>query len=299
MGDRLKGRAAVVTGAGRGMGRAIALAMAQEGAGVVVNDLGCALDGSGASKSPADEVVAEIRKKGGTAVASYDSVATTEGGASIIKAATDSFGKIDILVNVAGIQRPRLFFEMTAEEWDAVLKVNLYGVFNCTRPAAALMWRQKSGRIINTASIAGIGVWSAAIRVSYSSSKEGIIGFTRAMAIALGGRGITCNAIRPTAATRMTQQPDLEHELRRQIIEAGLEAPAPPGGETPDAGDVAPLVVWLCTDAAAGVNGCDFRVVGGHIGLYSKPTEIKSIDREGCWTLEELDGLMPSLTSSR
>ncbi|MBI4333472.1 MAG: SDR family oxidoreductase [Chloroflexi bacterium] len=240
--------------------------------------------------------MAEIKKQGGAAVPNYDTVATAEGGKNIIKAATDNFGKIDILLNIAGIVRRQLIFDMTPEDWDAVIKVNLYGIFNCTRPAATLMWQQRSGRIINTASPAGLGTWNGAIYTSYAAAKEGVAGFTRALAIALGGRGVTCNAIRPGASTRFTVQPKEEEELRRMMLAAGVEAPPRPsdlrhGAQHPE--DVVPLVVWLCTDAAANVNGCDFRVAGGHIGLYSKPAEVKCIDKDGRWTLDELDKLVP------
>jgi len=299
MGDRLKDRVAVVTGAGGGIGRGVAIALAEEGAKVVVNDLGGAADGTGASASPADEVVATIKAKGGEAIANYDSVATVEGGSNIIQTAVDKFGKIDILINNAGILRDRMLFNMSAEEWDAVIKVHLYGHYNCTKPAAALMRQQKSGRIVNMSSSSGLG---NAGQANYAAAKEGIVGFTRSVARDLGKYGVTCNAIRPGAATRLTQSPEMEEARRRRAerAAAGQEAarPTPPrpaagsgGGADPD--DVAPFVVWLCTDAAANVNGHDFSVRGGHVGLYSQPTEIKVIDKEGRWTLDELDRLAP------
>ena len=299
MGDRLKDRVAVVTGSGGGIGRGIALALAEEGAKVVVNDLGGAADGTGASTSPADAVVAEIKAKGGEAVANYDSVATVEGGNNIIQTAVDKFGKIDILVNNAGILRDRMVFNMAPEEWDAVLKVHLYGHFNCTKPAAILMRQQRSGRIVNMSSSSGLG---NAGQANYAAAKEGIVGFTRTVARDLGRYGVTCNAIRPGAATRLTQSPEMEEARKRRIerAAAGQEAarPTPPrpaagGGGGADPDDVAPFVVWLCTDAAANVNGHDFSARGGHIGLYSQPTEIKVIDKEGRWTLDELDRLAP------
>lgn len=148
MGERLKGKVAVVTGAGRGIGRCIALALAAEGAKVVVNDLGGEVGGAGSSSSPAEEVVAEIKCAGGEAVANFDTVTTPEGGENIIKTATERFGKIDVLVNNAGVLRDRMIWNMAPEEWDTVIKVHLYGTFNCTRPASALMREQRSGRII-------------------------------------------------------------------------------------------------------------------------------------------------------
>jgi NAD(P)-dependent dehydrogenase (short-subunit alcohol dehydrogenase family) len=297
MADRLKGKVAVVTGAGRGIGRGISLLLAEEGAKVVVNDLGGANDGTGASTSPADEVVTEIKKNGGEAVANYDSVATVEGGENIIKMAVDNFGKIDILVNNAGILRDRMAFNMTPEEWDAVLKVHLYGHYNCTKPALVLMRQQRSGRVVNMSSSSGLGNSGQA---NYAAAKEGIIGFTRTVALDMGRYGVTCNAIRPGAATRLTLTDEVM-KARQLRAERGMAGGGrEPSQNTPDMGiasrdpdDIAPFVVWLCTDAAADVNGRDFAVAGGHVALYSLPTEIKSIDKDGRWTLDELDRLVP------
>jgi len=302
MGDRLKGKVAVVTGAGRGIGRGIALLMAEEGAKVVVNDLGGAGDGSGASTSPADEVVAEIKKAGGEAVASYNSVATVGGGENIIKTAIDNFGKIDILVNNAGILRDRMIFNMSPEEWEAVMKVHLYGHYNCTKPASVLMRQQRSGRIINMSSSSGLGNSGQA---NYSAAKEGIVGFTRTVARDMGRYGVTCNAIRPGAATRLTLTDELI-EARKIRAEKGVAAPGAqePGaaeaidvGALPEPEDIAPFAVWLCTDAASDVNGYDFAVRGGHVALYSQPVEIKSIDKAGRWALDELDRAAPGLVA--
>ena len=221
MGDRLKGKVAVVTGAGRGLGRCHALALAAEGAKVVINDLGGAVDGTGADKSPADEVVAEIKKMGGEAVANYDSVATMEGGEKIIKAAIDNFGRLDILVNNAGVLRDRMIFNMTEEEWDTVISVHLKGHFACTKHACIIFRQQRSGRIINTSSEAGLGNMGQA---NYSAAKEGIVGFTRTVARDMGRYGVTCNAIRPRAATRMTVTPELQAAWEKRA-KMGLAGP--------------------------------------------------------------------------
>lgn len=293
MAKRLEGKVAVVTGAGRGIGRGEALALAAEGAKVVVNDLGGAGDGTGTSKTPAEEVVQEIKKLGREAVANYDSVATPEGGENIIKAAIDNFGRIDILVNNAGILRDRMIFNMSEEEWDLVMKVHLYGHFHCTKPACTCFRQQRSGRIINTSSTAGLGNMGQA---NYSAAKEGIVGFTRTVARDMGKYGVTCNAIRPNAGTRLTLTP----ELKAAWEKAKAQGLRPVTGSitldeveqmTPEM--IAPLVVYLATDEAANINGYTFWVGGGRIGIYSEPEVRSSIIKEGIWTVSELIDIMP------
>ena len=296
MGDRLKGKVAVVTGAGRGIGRAHALALAAEGAKVVVNDLGGAADGTGADKAPADEVVAEIKKMGGEAVANYDTVATMEGGERIIKTAIDSFGRLDILINNAGVLRDRMIFNMTEEEWDTVIDVHLKGHFTCTKFACIIFRQQRSGRIINTSSTSGLGNMGQA---NYSAAKEGIIGFTRTVARDMGRYGVTCNAIRPGAATRLTMTPELQAAWEKRFATGTGLAVTPDVTQIlqlpPEA--ISPLVVFLCTDEAANINGCNFGVRGGEIHLYSEPAPIRSIykniERDGLWTVDELCELIP------
>ena len=292
MSDRLKGKVAVVTGAGGGIGRGVAILLAEEGAKVVVNDLGGAADGTGASASPADEVVAEIKSKGGEAVANYDSVATVEGGNNIIKTAIDNFGQIDILVNNAGILRDRMVFNMAPEEWDAVMKVHLYGVFNCTKPAAILMRQQRSGRIISMSSTSGLIGNSG--QANYGAAKAGIAGFTRVVSRDLGKYGVTVNCIAPGAATRMTLSEEVlaarQIRAERGVGRAGSESER----EMPGPDDVAPIVVFLCTDAAANINGCTFGSAGGRISLHTDPVPIKSIFKEGRWTIDELVRTIPT-----
>jgi NAD(P)-dependent dehydrogenase (short-subunit alcohol dehydrogenase family) len=286
MGDRLKGKVAIVTGAGGGIGRGHALALASEGAKIVVNDLGGAVDGSGSSSSAADKVVAEIKAAGGEAVANHDSVTTVEGGENIVKTAIDAFGKLDILVNNAGILRDRMVFNMSPEEWDSVLKVHLYGHFNTTKPACVVFRQQKSGRIINTSSTSGLGNRGQS---NYAAAKEGIVGFTRTVAIEMGRYGATCNAIRPNAGTRMTMSDDMKQAAERsgrgEIVKY-MESMKPE--------DIAPMIVWLASDASANVNGRTFFVQTGRIALYSEPVQEKVIEKQGGFTIDELFEKMPT-----
>jgi len=292
MGDRLKDKVAVVTGAGRGIGRGIAIALAKEGAKVVVNDLGGARDGTGGDAGPAEEVVAEIRADGGEAVVNSDSVAEKEGGERIIQTAVDAYGKIDILVNNAGILRDRMIFNMTSEEWDGVIKVHLYGVFNCSKPASVLMRQQKSGRIISMSSTSGL-IGNAG-QANYGAAKAGIAGFTRVAARDLGRYGITVNAIAPAAGTRMTVSPEMEEARTRRVERGEISEAQANAMRMPGPDDVAPIVVYLATDAAASINGCTFGAVGGRISLYTDPRPIKTIVKEGRWTLDELLRLVPT-----
>ena len=293
MADRLAGKVAIVTGAGRGIGRAEALLLAEEGAAVVVNDLGGAPDGTGASTSPADEVVTEITGKGGRAVANYDNVASMQGGESMVKQALDTFGRLDILVNNAGILRDRMIFNMTEEEWDAVIAVHLKGHFTVTRYAAMVFRQQRSGRIINTSSESGLGNMGQA---NYSAAKEGIVGFTRTVARDLGRYGVTCNAIRPRAKSRLTVSPEMQ-EAARRAREAGTRT------ETSDViammerllpEYVAPLVAYLALDEAQYINGRNFLVGGAQISLVTEPEFGKTIyNPRGHWTLDELVQIFP------
>jgi len=282
MAKRLAGKVAVVTGAGRGIGRGEALALASEGVKVVVNDLGGAVDGSGAAHSPADEVVAEIKKLGGEAVANYDSVVSMKGGENIVKTAIDRFGKVDILVNNAGILRDRMLFKMTEEDWDTVLKVHLYGHFYTIKAVSPLFRQQRYGRIINTSSVAGLNATTYG-QANYGAAKEGIVGLTRKVARDMGRYGVTCNCIRPNAGTRLT----LSDEMKKARPEAmaRFEQMKPEG--------IAPLVVWLASDDAANVNGRIFFVERGRIGLYSEPILEKQMVKDGGWTIDELFMFIP------
>ena len=296
MGELLKGKVAVVTGAGNGLGRAEAIAMAAQGARVVINDLGTTSDGKGMDKGPAEKVVDEIKKAGGTAVPNYASVATVEGAESIIKTAVDSFDRLDILVNNAGFNRDRMIYNIPDEDWDAVLQVNLSGTFYCTRAACRVMRQQNYGRIISTSSHAGLGNMGQSI---YSAAKEGIVGLTRTVARDMGRYGVTCNVIRPVSGTRgfieMVKEKGLKDawvkmwgaELAERRLKQMLELNQPE--------DVAALVVYLATDKADNVNGCVFEVWHGHVGIYADPPPVEQVLwKDGSWTPEELAETMPS-----
>jgi len=289
MGDLLKDKVAVVTGSGRGIGRGIALQLSAEGAKVVVNDLGGAVDGSGDSATPADEVVNEIKAAGGEAVANYDSVATMDGGENIVKAALDSFGKIDIAVAVAGILRDRMLFNMTEEEWDAVIAVHLKGTFTVTKAASILFRQQRSGRIITFSSTSGL--YGNSGQANYGAAKDGIAGFTRAVARDLGRYGVTVNSISPGANSRMTQTvPQSARDLRAA---SGIQSNS---AVTPlelnrDPEDVAPMVAWLASDEASDVNGHVFHCQGGQISLMNNPAEERTLRKSGRWSVEEIDAM--------
>ncbi len=290
MGDRLKGRVAIVTGAGRGIGRGEALLLAEEGAAVVINDFGGSATGEGGEKSPADEVVDEIKATGGQAAANYGNIAEFKTGEELVKQAIDAFGRLDIIVNNAGILRDRMIFNMAEEEWDAVIAVHLKGHFNLTRHACVAFRQQRSGVIVNTSSESGLGNMGQA---NYSAAKEGIVGLTRTVARDMGRYGVRCNAIRPRAATRLTISDDMREAAARggaagmtpEMLQA-FERANPPEA-------IAPLVVWLCTDEAANVNGRNFLVVGNQIGLYSEPQVVADIRSDHGWSLDELSKLMP------
>jgi NAD(P)-dependent dehydrogenase (short-subunit alcohol dehydrogenase family) len=270
---------AAVTGAGRGIGRAVALALAAEGASVVVNDYGVAVDGSAPGSGPAQDVVEGIRAGGGQAISSFDSVATVEGGESVVKAAVDNFGRLDILVNVAGILRDRDFLGMTEEDWDAVIAVHLKGHYCTCRPAAIQMRHQRYGRIINfTSPSALLGAHSQA---NFAAAKAGVVGLTRVLARELGRNAITVNAIAPMAETRLTE---------------GIARAASISGRAPRLGtpeQVAAMVAYLATEEAWNINGKVFYVSGGSISLAYEEEMGRAINKDGMWTVEELTAVLP------
>jgi len=287
MGDRLKGRVAIVTGAGRGIGRGEALALASDGAIVIINDIGGALDGSGQAHGPADEVVDEIKKMGGQAMSNYDNIVEHATGEKLVKQALDNFGKLDIVVNNAGILRDRMIFNMAEEEFDAVIAVHVKGHFNLMQ-AACVYFRQARhpGAIVNTASTSGLGNPG---QTNYAAAKEGIVGMTRTVAREMGRYGVRCNAIRPMAATRMTLSDDMRQRAAR-AGEAGMAMLAELEKQVPE--QIGPFVAWLCTDEAANINGRTFLVRAGYIGLYSEPEVIAAVETDKPWTVDLVSQLV-------
>jgi NAD(P)-dependent dehydrogenase (short-subunit alcohol dehydrogenase family) len=288
----LRGKVAVVTGAGRGIGRGVALELAEQGARVLVNDYGVSLDGREPTSEPAEAVVAEIRAAGGEAVANAMSVAAWESAKGIIDQAVELFGRLDILVTCAGFLRDRMIFNMSEEEWDSVVGVHLKGTFNCVRHAAPLMRAQRGGRLITFSS--GAGMFGNPGQANYGAAKAGISGLTKVVARDLGRYGVTANSICPVAATRMTMtEATLKaREIRKQqgIVR---EESALRQLENLRPEDVAPMVAFLASDFAANVNGQIFLCAGTSYALLSLPRAEKTLYKEGRWTLDELDELVP------
>lgn len=273
MGSYLEGKTIAVTGSGRGIGRAIALACAAEGAKVVVNDYGVSMDGKEPSSDVANEVVEEIRKAGGSAVANAESVATMSGGASIVKTAIDNFGRIDGVVCVAGILRERMLFNMAEEDWDPVIATHLKGTFTVFRAAAAAMREQKSGTLIGFTSGAYAG---SVAQANYSAAKGGIVSLVRSAAAGMHRYGVTANCIAPVAKTRMSANVPMEIQ--------GI-------GE---AEDIAPMVVFLLSDKARSITGQVYTVSGGKIAVWNQPVEVRAMFKDGRWTPEEIEQRLPS-----
>jgi NAD(P)-dependent dehydrogenase (short-subunit alcohol dehydrogenase family) len=276
----LDGRVAIVTGSGRGIGRSVALLLAAQGASVVVNDLGAALDGSGTDTGPAGQVAAQITAAGGSAVANGSDVSDHGAAEDLVKTAISEFGRLDILVNVAGILRDRMIFNMTAEEWDAVIRVHLRGTFSTAKFAAA-HWRSlrdetANNRIINFTSVSGLH--GAAGQPNYAAAKMGIVGLTYSLANSLGRYGATANAISPGAATRMT---DSVPDDRRRI-------PASNASDERSPDNVAPVVAYLASERSRFITGQVIHSAGYEVSLYNKPTPLIRLIASQPWDQEQL-----------
>ena len=291
MGGICNGRVVIVTGAGRGIGRAHALALAAEGAKIVVNDIGTELDGTGISTGPAAEVVDEIRQAGGEAVVNGDDVADWQGAARIVKTAIDAFGRLDVVVNNAGFVRDRMFVSTSEEEWDAVVRVHLKGHFCVSRHACAY-WRERSkagedvdARIINTSS--GAGLQGSVGQSSYSAAKAGIATLTLVQAAELARYGITANAIAPAARTRMTETVFADMMKRPEV---GFDQMAPE--------NVSPLVVWLASADARDTSGCVFEISGGKLSIADGWRTGLEIDKGARWDPAEIGNAVRELLES-
>jgi NAD(P)-dependent dehydrogenase (short-subunit alcohol dehydrogenase family) len=263
----LKDKAVVVTGAGNGIGRAVAMGCAAEGANVVVADLGVGLAGEDPTSEVADAVVDEIKKAGGEAVAVADNVATWEGGKHIVDTCVESYGRIDGAVCVAGILRERMLFNMSEDEFDAVIAVHLKGHFTIYRHAAAIMRKQESGSLVGFTS----GAYAGSIaQANYSAAKGGIVSLTRSAAAGLHRYGVRANCIAPVARTRMSANVPVE------LADMG------------EPEDVAPMVVYLLSDASAHVTGQVYTAVGSRIAVWNQPVEVRQMTTEGRWTPEDI-----------
>jgi NAD(P)-dependent dehydrogenase (short-subunit alcohol dehydrogenase family) len=275
--SKLEGRVAVITGAGRGIGAEVARTFAAEGASVVVNDLGASMDGSQTEGTPADEVAEEIRKAGGKAVSNNCDVTDFEATGRLIAQAIEEFGKLDIVVNVAGIIRDGMIFKMDERQWDSVIAVHLKGSFNTTRHAS-VYWRENRGgeyRLIHF--ISGSGIFGSPTQPNYAAAKMGIVGLSNSCASALNGYGVTSNCIAPVAYTRMT---------------ASLEGKATVMNYSPDnekisTKNVVPPVVWLASEQSAWMNGRILQAGNGRIGLFNSPAIEREVTTPGVWDLDQ------------
>ncbi len=302
MSSRMNGKVAIVTGGGRGIGRGIAMLLSKEGASVIVNDVGCDVNGTGSSTGPADAVVAEIASSGGKAISNYENTSEMNGAENLVKSALDSYGQLDILVNSVGIISDRMIYQMTPDDWDIVIKNNVKGVFAPSKFAAILFRQQRSGRIVNMTSDAGLGEIG---RSNFAAASEAVIGLTRTTARDLGKYGVTCNAISPMVHTRLFPGSVDEFRISENTLptrdeRAGIGSGPPidewSGPGSPDDPDnVAPLAVYLCTEASPNINGYVFGIRRGSIFLYSNPTIEKAIHKWGNFTMDEMDILVPKM----
>jgi len=282
------GKVFVITGAGRGIGSEIALLAAREGAKVVVNDLGSTADGQGADTAPARDIVGKIIAAGGEAIVNGDSVADAADARHIIQNALDAFGRVDVVVNNAGIVRDRMFHKMSEDEWDSVLKVHLYGSFNVARAAAPYFKEQNSGAYVHMTSTSGLigGLGQA----NYGAAKMGIVGLSKLIALDMKRYNVRSNCISPAAFSRLIGTIPADTDKGKARVERV---------KSMTADKIAPLAVYLGSDAASGVNGQIFGVRKNEITLYSQPRPIRSVHRSEGWTIQTLiDHGMPALMDS-
>ena len=283
----LKDKVAIITGAGRGIGKETALFLAKEGAKVLVNDLGANPDGSGEEKI-ADEVVKEIVDLGGKAIANYESVDSFNGGQNIFNSALSEFGAVDILINNAGILRDKTLFNMEESDWDAIMAVHLKGHFNCTKPFVCYIreTNRLNCKIINMSSVSGlIGNFG---QTNYGAAKAGIAGFSRSLSIEMAKYKCTVNTISPGAATRLTI--DLMKAAGREVDESDWK-------QGPQ--QIAPVITWLCSEEANEVTNQIFHISQGNVGIMQQPAVIKSYKSDDIWSLEKLNNVMPELMEAK
>src|SRR5438094_3534588 len=283
----LSGKNALVTDAGRGIGRGIAIALAEAGAKVVVNDLGASLAGEGGDQRPAAHVVEEIVKAGGAAAPNFGSVADFAEATAMVEQVVETYGRIDVLVHVAGILRDRMVFNMTEAEWEAVVAVHLKGMFNTVRAASIAMRETCGGRIIGMSSVSALG---APGQPNYAAAKAGILGLTWSTANALAKYGVTTNAILPSGATRMIDSTPRGREVFEQTGKWPSELAA---GTERDPANVAPIVVYLASDAAAHVNGQVIHSRNYRYTILAQPQAVRAIQADARWDPEDLAKLFP------
>ena len=283
----LKDKVAIITGAGRGIGKESALFLAKEGAKVLVNDLGANPDGSGEDKI-ADEVVEEITSLGGEALANYESVDSYEGGKNIFESALNEFGTVDILVNNAGILRDKTLFNMDESDWDAIMAVHLKGHFNCTQPFVRYIRKTNrlNCKIINMSSVSGlIGNFG---QTNYGAAKAGIAGFSRSLSMEMAKYKCSVNTISPGAATRLTI--DLMKAAGREVDENDWK-------QGPQ--QIAPVIAWLSSEEANEITNQIFHISQGNVGIMQQPAVIKSFKSDDIWDLDKLNMVMPELVATK
>ena len=283
----LKDKVAIITGAGRGIGKETALFLAKEGAKVLVNDLGANPDGSGEEKI-ADEAVKEILDLGGKAIANYESVDSFDGGQNIFNSALSEFGAVDILINNAGILRDKTLFNMEESDWDAIMAVHLKGHFNCTKPFVCYIreTNRLNCKIINMSSVSGlIGNFG---QTNYGAAKAGIAGFSRSLSMEMAKYKCTVNTISPGAATRLTI--DLMKAAGREVDESDWK-------QGPQ--QIAPVITWLCSEEANEITNQIFHISQGNVGIMQQPAVIKSYKSDDIWSLEKLNHVMPELMEAK